>query len=269
MLDPELTPLLGAILTTSFLGSLHCVGMCGPLVASSVCNGSRAAVAAGQLLYHLGRLSTLALVGAGCGAIGAGISDLGALLGLQRAAALLGGVLLGLWGLALLWRGGESFHIKLPGGIGARVGTWLRAAGRLPLGRRALLLGALTPLLPCGWLYLFLIPAAASGSALKGSLVLVTFGLGNLPALFGVALSFREALAQARARLRQVSALLLIATGMLLVVQRGSLELPLPPATASAPANATPPAPNLPQVGDQARLPCCGGASTAPAGSGS
>ena len=163
----SLWALLGAVLLTSLLGSIHCVGMCGPLVVSAATplGASRAGVLGAQLLYHAGRLATLGLLGALAGALGAGVSDLGQLLGFQRAAAILTGVALLGWGGFLLWRGGGAgFHLALPGA--AAVGRAFQAVvGSWPPARRALLLGALTPLLPCGWLYLFVIPAAGSGSA--------------------------------------------------------------------------------------------------------
>lgn len=279
-LDSELAALLGAVLATSFLGSLHCVGMCGPLVASSVSGGcSRGAAAGAQTLYHLGRLTTLALLGALCGLLGAGVTDLGQWIGVQRIAAIGTGLVLAAWGGLLLWRG-EGFHLELPGGIGQRVGAALRAVSQLPTARRALLIGALTPLLPCGWLYLFLIPAAGSGSPWGGALVMLTFGLGNVPALLGVALALRGVLGQARGRLRQATALLLIGTGALLVIHRGNVVAPAlaesqaqaRPAALAAPDSSAPPAPRrpaAPSVAEQERLPCCGGGGAAAVESGS
>lgn len=255
--DGSLWALLVAVLLTSALGSLHCVGMCGPLVVSAATplGESRRAVLGAQALYHGGRLTTLMLLGALAGALGAGVSDLGQLLGFQRAAAILTGVAMIGWGALLFWRGG-GFHLQLPGAIGAAVGRAFRAAGELAPARRALLLGALTPLLPCGWLYLFVIPAAGSGGALSGALVLLAFGLGSVPALLGVALAFRETFGRLRERLQKVTAVLLILTGVLLLAQRGNLVLP---ARAADPEAV--PTLEVPTLEDQERLPCCGGSA--------
>lgn len=250
----SLWALLSAVLLTSLLGSIHCVGMCGPLVVSAATplGASRGGVVGAQLLYHGGRLGTLALLGALAGALGAGVSDVAQLLGVQRAAAVVTGLALLGWGGFLLWRGGgASFHLDLPGA--ATVGRAFQAVGEWPPARRALLLGALTPLLPCGWLYLFVIPAAGSGSAASGALVLLAFGLGSVPALLGVALAFRETFSRFRERLQRITAVLLIVTGGLLLAQRGNLELPTQVAQDS-----------LPRVEEQERLPCCGGKSAAP-----
>jgi len=254
----SLWALLGAVFLTSLLGSIHCVGMCGPLVVSAATplGASRGGVVGAQILYHGGRLATLALLGALAGALGSGVSDFGQLLGFQRAAAILTGLALLVWGGVLLWRGGKaSFHLSLPGA--AAVGRAFQVVGSWPPARRALLLGVLTPLLPCGWLYLFVIPAAGSGGALSGALVLLVFGLGSVPALLGVALAFRETFGRFRERLQKVTAVLLILTGALLLAQRGNLELPTQVAKDA-----------LPTVAEQERLPCCGG-DTAPVASGS
>ena len=64
---------LVTVLVVSLLGSLHCAGMCGPLVAVAVAdrtvtsNGMRALL---NVAYHGGRLVTYTLVGVICGIIG-------------------------------------------------------------------------------------------------------------------------------------------------------------------------------------------------------
>ena len=49
--------------------------------------------------------------------------------------------------------------------------------------------GLLTALLPCGWLYLFALFAAGTGSWLSGSVVMIAFWLGSVPALVAVVMS--------------------------------------------------------------------------------
>ncbi|MGE0710598.1 MAG: sulfite exporter TauE/SafE family protein [Planctomycetota bacterium] len=265
--------LLGAILAASFLGSLHCLGMCGPLVAAGVAplGASRREAILAHGLYHLGRLSTLALLGLLAGLLGAGLEGAGQLLGLQRVAAVVSGLLLVLWGAGSLARqlGAERLHLRLP--FGARVGAALRRVNALPDRRRALLLGALTPLLPCGWLWLFALTAAGTGHALAGAAVLVTFGLGNTPALLGLGLGARGLLARLGGRLQLASAALLIVVGGLLIFGRSQALAALPRGRVAAAATATSAsasgaehtapqlAPVVPVASESRHLPCCGG----------
>jgi sulfite exporter TauE/SafE len=61
----------------------------------------------------------------------------------------------------------------------------LRTAA-LPRNQVAILLGAVTPFLPCGPLYLMLGVALVSGAALTGAQVMASFALGTIP-LFALA----------------------------------------------------------------------------------
>ena len=61
---------LATVVIASFVGSLHCTVMCGPLVAFAVGNptGERRASRVGlHAAYHGGRLSTYSLVGGSAG----------------------------------------------------------------------------------------------------------------------------------------------------------------------------------------------------------
>jgi sulfite exporter TauE/SafE len=86
-------PLLA--LGTGLLGGFgHCLGMCGPLVGAFglvAPPGTPAARVLGpQLAYHLGRVTTYALVGGAMGLTGSFVNVAGRLAGLQDAVAVLG-----------------------------------------------------------------------------------------------------------------------------------------------------------------------------------
>ena len=83
-----------AILVASLFGSLHCAGMCGPLVAFAVGGADIQSNSVRVLLhamYHGGRLVSYALIGAVCGLLGAALDLGGAMAGLHRIASLLAG----------------------------------------------------------------------------------------------------------------------------------------------------------------------------------
>ena len=164
--------LLIAVLIASFVGSLHCVGMCGPLVAFAVADPTadrRTSRAMLHAAYHGGRLLTYALVGAVCGLLGAAVDTGGARLGCHRAAALLAGTMIIAVGLVATLRalGVRLPRVPLPGVISRLVLAGQRAAIALAPLPRALATGLLTAFLPCGWLYLFALKAAESGKPLR------------------------------------------------------------------------------------------------------
>jgi len=180
--------LLIAIVIASFVGSLHCVGMCGPLAAFAVSDPHDRSPASRAWLhaaYHGGRLLTYALVGAVCGLLGAAVDRGGARLGCHRAAALLAGTTMIAVGLAAALR---TLGVRLPrlpqvGLIHRLILAGQRAAFACTPLPRALFTGLLTAFLPCGWLYLFALKAAETGSPLRGALFMIAFWLGSVPAL--------------------------------------------------------------------------------------
>ena len=75
---------LGAVFVVSLLGSLHCVGMCGPLVAVAMGDSqvlSHATRAMLHIGYHGGRLVMYSTIGMLCGLLGAGLDWGGSLVG--------------------------------------------------------------------------------------------------------------------------------------------------------------------------------------------
>ncbi|HMP78412.1 MAG TPA: sulfite exporter TauE/SafE family protein, partial [Pirellulaceae bacterium] len=116
--------LLTTVFVVSLLGSLHCVGMCGPFALLAGTHGRpsgpgtdsparhRWAAVAG---YHAGRLATYTLLGLVCGGLGMIVDFGGALYGWQRTASYLaGGVMIGVGIWALLrqaaWVSGWKVH---------------------------------------------------------------------------------------------------------------------------------------------------------------
>ena len=162
------------VLSQSFLfgllNSVHCAAMCGPLAACLVGSGRV------RLLYHIGRTSAYAGAGAVFGAAGV-------LLGAERLPGQGAAVTLVLAATLLAFAFGLDRRLGALPGIGRvlqHVTARLRA---LPAGARAMALGALTPLLPCGVLYGIYGAALLSGAWTSGALVMAGFAAGSLPLL--------------------------------------------------------------------------------------
>src|SRR5687768_4058400 len=99
------------IVSAGLLGSVHCVGMCGGLiaVASHGAAGGRERLAV-QAVYQTGRLVSYALLGALAGALGRALDLAGQAAGLGKAAAIVAGAAMVLWGLAAML---EASGLKL------------------------------------------------------------------------------------------------------------------------------------------------------------
>lgn len=212
-----------AFATLGLLGSAaHCVGMCAPFALLVRRHYARAGGAHGALASHgwytAGRLITYALLGALGGAAGTALQTAGAFVGMQRTAALVGG-------LALVGSAGASLLAFAPArharGV-ARLTSWL--APRLP--RHPLTFGLVLGLLPCGLLYAATLAAVARADARSGAAALAMFGLGTVPALFGVSL-LDTALLQRRAWLDRGAQVFVLGLGVW-YLWRGVTPLPGP-----------------------------------------
>jgi sulfite exporter TauE/SafE len=207
--------LVGAVLVASLLGSVHCAGMCTPFVCFYAGADARAS-AWGHLAYNGGRLVSYLLLGAIAGAVGAGVQQVGLGVGVSRAAATLAGILMITWGVVqLLAIRGVKVPTPAPlAGAQRWMAARLRDVRELAPTARALTVGLLTTLLPCGWLYAFVITAAATGTVRDAVLVMTAFWIGTLPMMLAIGVGLRRLAGPLRDRLPVFSALVLVAIGL-------------------------------------------------------
>ncbi len=185
----ELEPMQGALaaMVVGVAGSLHCFMMCGPLACAS--GGAQGLRTRTIVSYQLARVLSYSLVGGILGAIGEGA---GALFSVRLAP-------IAPWLLvfALLASAFELGKLvpAIPG-LAQMVRRLGLAAQSMPPTMRAIAIGALTPLLPCGFLYALFATSAASGSFTTGALVMGAFSLGAIPALLAAQLQLRTLLSR-------------------------------------------------------------------------
>ena len=220
-----MTALLLTVFAASLVGSLHCIGMCGPFVAFY--SGSDGSAGARRLLSHVsysgGRLVTYAGFGLAAGAVGAALDVAGSLAGFQRIAAVLAGATMILWGVfALLQlRGIRIFkHTSGNGRIARVLRRGFSLVSDKPPVVRAGVVGLLSGFLPCGWLWAFVVTAAGTGSALKGAAVMAAFWAGTVPALLAVGFGTQLVSAPLRRHIPAVTAVLLVALGLFAILGR-------------------------------------------------
>ncbi|MHC4948481.1 MAG: sulfite exporter TauE/SafE family protein [Planctomycetota bacterium] len=231
-----MTTLLVAVLVASLLGSLHCAGMCGGLVCLCVGGAGDRGRALPHVAYHGGRLVAYTTLGAASGALGGAIDLGGPVVGVVRPAALAAGAIVILVGGLALVRGGAAGLkcLRLPARLERAFQRGLRAAAELPPTRRALIIGLLTALLPCGWLYAFAITAAGTGHALVGAATMATFWVGTVPVLAVLGLGADRLAAPLRRHVPTVTAVAILAIGVATVVGRVRIPAPTSAAAASA-----------------------------------
>lgn len=224
-----MSPLLLAVLTASLVGSLHCAGMCGPLVAFVVGGGEQAP--RGQALrlqaaYHGARGIGYGSLGLALGSAGHLLDIAGILAGVAPLAAVLAGATLLITGLALLARqlGAHVPKAHLPAPLQAAVRRLQSRALRLPPTARALAVGATTTFLPCGWLYAFAVTAAGTGAPLHGAAVMLAFWLGTVPILGALGLGVHRIQGALAPALQVAASVMLLVLGAWTLMGRAQLD---------------------------------------------
>lgn len=171
-----------AALTMGFLGSFHCIGMCGPIaLALPVGHFSSGAKVAAILLYNLGRVTTYAVFGVLFGLIGQGF----ALAGFQQImSVVIGSVLLIVILFPYSWS--QKMGIVKWNGLVNKVKMKLGLLFKQRSFSALFSIGLLNGLLPCGLVYMAIAGSVAVADAAKGSLFMALFGLGTIPAMFTI-----------------------------------------------------------------------------------
>ncbi|MCQ8128341.1 urease accessory protein UreH domain-containing protein [Methylomonas rivi] len=198
-----------------FLTGFHCIGMCGGFVVGYT-DASRSKL--GQVIAHLnygfGKTLSYTVLGAGFGLLGATIAITPQIRGI---AALAASAFLLLYGLKMLNVFGflRRFTLRLPGALNRRINAGIRKQ------RNALTTGLWSGLLlGCGPLQAMYIMAAGSGDPWQGGMILLMFGLGTLPPLWGFGLFATLLSANAMRQLARVSGILVLVMGAMMA-QRG------------------------------------------------
>lgn len=214
--------LLAGILLASLLGSIHCAGMCGPFTCLYAGPRGDAPKFGTHAAYNGGRLVSYVVLGTIAGTIGARVDDLGRFAGVAHLAAIIAGCLMVAWAAATI---GSTFGMRVPFSFApdwARrtLGGVLISASRQPAEVRALLVGLLTTLLPCGWLYTFVVVAGSTGSALAGATVMAVFWIGTVPMLLAIGVGAARLLGPLGRRLPVVGATFVLVLGLLTIAGR-------------------------------------------------
>lgn len=205
----------GAIVAASFLGSAHCIGMCGGLAAAVGATQRKFwPVLARQLVYTLGRVFTYAFLGAAGGLAGQSLGRYDTtLVTMQQVFSILAGIVMLYVGLSTLG--------LIPKRAGSRLGilseAWaslfkhfLNVRGNVGF----FLAGLATGFLPCGLVYAFLAMAVATTNALQGMLLMAAFGLGTAPAMIAVGCGSAILSRTARIRVLRIAACAIIVMGV-------------------------------------------------------
>ncbi|RIW12031.1 sulfite exporter TauE/SafE family protein [Algoriphagus lacus] len=170
-------------LVLGFLGSFHCIGMCGPIALAVGGKGGQTFLF-NKIIYNLGRSLTYAVLGLIVGSLGFTLS----LAGIQQGISVAMGILIVL--LSLSYKKADQF-LTIPALSGAvswiksHLSRYLKSGSKLAFFSTGLVNG----LLPCGMVYMALVVAMGMQSPIMGASYMFFFGLGTIPMLLGLMVS--------------------------------------------------------------------------------
>ena len=210
-------------LALGFFGSMHCVGMCGPIaLALPVTSSTKVGFVTSRLLYNFGRVITYSLFGLAIGIIGGMIR----IAGFQEWISIITGsvIIVSTISPRIFKRffPNTNFINKPALYLKSLFSGFLRSQSNGAL----FTLGLLNGLLPCGFVYVALAGALNTDSALQSSLFMGMFGLGTLPAMLSVSLLPHFAKPNFRTVMKKLTPVIAVAMGVVFIVRGMGLDIP-------------------------------------------
>ncbi|MEQ8323728.1 MAG: sulfite exporter TauE/SafE family protein [Vicingaceae bacterium] len=210
-----------AAFAIGFLGSLHCLGMCGPiaLAVPSLGKGIQGRLFGG-LIYNSGRIITYAALGLLVGTLGNGF----VFFKWQQGISIFLGLAIIAYNLfprlfhRFNWSWLDTPHQWVKGNLAKLL------SNKSPSG--LLGIGLLNGLLPCGLVYLGLAGSLESGNPWSGMLFMALFGLGTLPMMSGIHLFGNQLHGTWKLRISRLIPFLAIVIGLLFILRGMGLGIP-------------------------------------------
>jgi len=204
-------------------GSLHCIGMCGPIaIALPLRDESKLRLLIGRILYNSGRIITYAILGLIFGFIGAGFFIGGYQQSLSIALGILMLLTLFLPSKYASYLTGAKLHEKMTGKIR---GLWRKLMQNNSIGAM-FLIGLLNGFLPCGLVYIAIAGSVSTGTALGGALYMAVFGIGTFPVMLAMSLVGQVLSFNMKSKLRKLLPVGVAILAVLFILRGMSLGIP-------------------------------------------
>lgn len=210
--------------TLGLFGSLHCVGMCGPL-AIAFCN--REGDGKGQLLvsslgYNIGRTLTYALLGLLFGLLGSFLF----IADIQKGLSIFLGGLLVFSFLMSIDIDAKINSIPAVKQVYVRLRVFISNLYSHSKAYPPFVLGMANGLLPCGLVYLALTGALATGDVIHGMTFMTLFGLGTIPMLLCLVMGANLVSPKIRHRFRKILPYVTLGFGLFLIYRGIMIDMP-------------------------------------------
>lgn len=217
--------MLGIAFSLGFFGSLHCVGMCGPLAlmgCQSRANNSMSSTY-NALFYNLGRVTTYGFLGVIFGLIGQYllVSNFQKILAISLGLAMMVSFFFSVNVDSII---NKSF-------IGKSISQYVQKLFSFYFQHAKqyapFILGILNGLLPCGLVYLALAGSLTTESIWESAVFMIIFGLGTTPAMIGLVSGFTKLSIHKQHIFKKYLPLVTLCFGLFLIYRGIFIDIPM------------------------------------------
>lgn len=210
-------------LIIGFVGSFHCVGMCGPIaLALPIPDSGNFKFFAGRIFYNLGRVLSYALIGIFFGFLGEKI----VISGFQQILSVaLGMIIIIMVAIPQRYRN-KIMAINIIQVIITPLKSSIGSLFKQKSYQSFLSIGFLNGFLPCGFVYIGLAGAISTGNPISGMLFMIFFGLGTFPAMFAVSIFSKFIKLDIRKRLSKLIPVFAVLLALLFIIRGMNLGIP-------------------------------------------
>lgn len=204
---------------TGLFGSVHCLGMCGPLAfAIPSRHTSRWLILMDKLIYQFGRIISYSILGIVIGLIGKQLW----LSGLQQSISIISGAMIVIAACSRIFKK-QIFKQR-----SSVIITYYNKVFTYALQHKAnhLITGILNGFLPCGFVYLALAGAVTTGNVLDSARYMVFFGLGTLPLMLVATFGLGMAGPLFRRKINRAVPYLMVCLGLWFILRGAALNIP-------------------------------------------
>lgn len=198
-------------LMAGFLGSGHCLGMCGALVSGYFMKAGKNRSYLPYFAYQLTRISVYSVVGMTAAALGVVLVSSGLFGKVQSILQVTIGAVVILLALGILgwipWQG----SIRLIPMTLLRKG-YASASQKGPI-IGSMIAGFLNGLMPCPLTFAMAVKATSATSVLEGGALMLAFGAGTLPMMLFISVAFGKMSAKLRGLMLKSAALIMMFMG--------------------------------------------------------